>query len=178
MKIIVASENPVKKKAVLTGFEKMFSGESFEVEGVSVPSGVGDQPHGDEETFRGARNRAEKASREHPGADYYVGIEGGVEERDSELGVTAWVTVKSRDGEWGKGKTSMFFLPPRVAELVREGKELGDADDIVFGRTNSKQQNGAVGLLTDNAVERAEYYREAVVFALIPFKNRKLYRLG
>ena len=28
--------------------------------------------------------------------------------------------------------------------------ELGDADDMVFKRSNSKQKNGAVGILTDN----------------------------
>ena len=31
----------------------------------------------------------------------------------------------------------------------------GEAADIVFGRTNSKQENGAVGLLTGDALERS-----------------------
>jgi non-canonical (house-cleaning) NTP pyrophosphatase len=53
--------------------------------------------------------------------------------------------------------------------------ELGEADDRVFGCNNSKQQNGAIGLLTGDAVDRAGLYVPAVIFALIPFKNPELY---
>ena len=52
--------------------------------------------------------------------------------------------------------------------------ELGHADDEVFGRDNSKQQNGAIGLLTDDLVDREAYYIHAVIMALVPFKNRGL----
>ena len=86
----------------------------------------------------------------------------------------AWVVVKSKD-KIGQAKTGTFYLPPKVAQLVAQGKELGEADDIVFGRTNSKQSNGAVGLLTHNLINRTSYYIEAVILALISFKNSKLY---
>jgi non-canonical (house-cleaning) NTP pyrophosphatase len=52
--------------------------------------------------------------------------------------------------------------------------ELGTADDVVFGRSNSKQANGSIGLLTDDALTRTNYYVDAVVMALIPFKKRHL----
>ena len=58
---------------------------------------------------------------------------------------------------------------------MRQGLELGQADDIVFGRSNSKQANGAVGILTDDVIDRAQLYEPAVIFALIPFKNPDLY---
>jgi non-canonical (house-cleaning) NTP pyrophosphatase len=74
-----------------------------------------------------------------------------------------------------KGRSGEFFLPEKVAALVREGVELGEADDRVFGRSNSKQKNGAVGLLTGDAVDRAGLYVPAVIFALIPFKNPEMY---
>ena len=89
----------------------------------------------------------------------------------------AWVVIKAKGNGFGKGRTGTFFLPPQIAELIKQGKELGEADDIVFGRTNSKQENGAVGILTENVVDRTKYYTEAVVLALIPFKNKKLYNL-
>ena len=60
--------------------------------------------------------------------------------------------------------------------LVREGKELGEADDIVFGKENSKQTYGAVGLLTGDVIDRTRFYEDAVVLALIPFRNPDLYR--
>ena len=86
----------------------------------------------------------------------------------------AWIVVRSQE-MIGKGRTGTFFLPPAVVELIRQGKELGEADDIVFGRSNSKQDNGAVGLLTDNVIDRAQLYEHAMILALIPFKNETLY---
>jgi inosine/xanthosine triphosphatase len=174
-KIIIASKNPVKITAALSGFQKMFPTEEFEIESAAVESGVGHQPKGDEEILKGAMNRVENADKQNPSADFFVGIEGGVEEREGEMLTFAWVVVKSKDGMVGRGRSSSFFLPPKVAELIRQGKELGEADDIVFGRTNSKQANGAVGILTGDVVDRTKYYTEALVLALIPFKNQGLY---
>ncbi len=176
-KIVIASKNPVKMKATLDGFRKMFPNEEFTIEGISVPSGVSDQPMTDADTFLGAKNRAENASKERPDADFFVGIEGGVEEKDSEMEALAWIVVKSKGDGFGKGRTGTFFLPPRIAELIKEGRELGEADDIVFHRTNSKQENGAIGILTGNVIDRTKSYTEAVVIALIPFKNEKLYTI-
>ena len=176
-KIVIASKNPVKINATLSGFQKTFPNEEFEIEGVSVPSGVSDQPKSDSETFSGAWNRADNACKEKPEADFCVGIEGGIEEKDSDMEVFAWVVIKGKEKGFGKSRTSTFFLPPQIIELMRQGKELSEADDIVFGRTNSKQENGTVGILTDNVVDRTKYYTEAVALALIPFKNKKLYNL-
>jgi non-canonical (house-cleaning) NTP pyrophosphatase len=67
-----------------------------------------------------------------------------------------------------------------IAELVRGGIELGEADDQVFGTQGSKQHNGAVGLLTHDTLTRDGFYAQAVQLALIPFINPHLYpkRLG
>lgn len=82
----------------------------------------------------------------------------------------AWIVITSR-GRVGQARTATFFLPDAVAELVRQGQELGQADDIVFDRTNSKRQEGAVGLLTGNVIDRTQLYAHAVVLALIPFRH-------
>ncbi len=162
-------------QATLQGFQMMFPQHVFEIEGMSVSSGVSDQPQSDNETLTGARQRVKYARVQYPDADFWVGIEGGIEDKINEMEAFAWIVVQAKDGRTSKGKTALFFLPPRVAELIREGKELGEADDIVFGRTNSKQENGAVGLLTDNVIHRATYYTHTLVLALIPFKNKHLY---
>jgi len=175
-KIIIASKNPVKINATLSGFQRMFPNEQFEIESVSVSSDVSDQPKSDSETFRGACNRANNACQVNPKADFFVGIEGGIEEKNFEMEAFAWIVIKTKENEFGKGKTGTFFLPPQVAELIKQGKELGDADDMVFGKTNSKQENGAVGILTDNVIDRTKYYVDAIIFALIPFKNKALYK--
>ena len=172
--ITVASLNPVKLNATLAAFQQMFPAHSFIVDGVSVSSGVPDQPTSLSQTMEGARNRAEKARATRPESDFWVGIEGGIE--DSPLGMTCFARVHllGRDGIAGLGQTAVFYLPREVAELVRGGLELGEADDRVFGRDNSKQTNGAIGLLTDDVVDREAYYTHAVIMALVPFKNRGL----
>jgi len=174
-KIIIASKNPVKISAVEQAFKKMFKGESFEITGVSVSSDVSDQPMTDEETYTGAMNRVNNAYFVENNAEYWVGIEGGLEEKNSELEAFAWVVIRSKDDKYGKGRTSTFFLPKKVSELVKQGKELGDASDAVFKEDNSKQKQGTIGLLTDGNIDRTKYYIEPTVIALIPFKNPGLY---
>jgi len=176
-RVVVASQNPVKIKSVVDGFARMFPERRFVCEGVAVPSGVSHQPMDDAETLRGAECRAQNARRVRPEADFWVGVEGGVEDRDGVLHGFAWVVVLSRELE-GRSRTASFEIPPAVADLVREGVELGHADDRVFGRTNSKQKNGAVGLLTRDVIDRAALYEPAVVLALIPFRNPALYGAG
>ena len=172
--IVKASQNPVKIEAARSGFEIMFPGETFKVRSVSVPSGGGQQPMSSQETLQGARNRARNARQALPQADYWVGIEGGIELINGEMAAFAWVFVLSQKRA-GKSQTGTFFLPSEVAELIRQGKELGDADDIVFKRSNSKQKDGAIGILTSNVIDRTSLYQHAVVLALVPFKNPELY---
>lgn len=172
--IVVASTNPVKARAVLGAFQRMFPTETFQIETISVPSGVADQPLSDEETRRGARNRARAARAQVPDANYWVGVEGGVGTEDGGMAAFAWIVVLS-GGATGQSRTASFDLPAEVVRLIRDGIELGHADDIVFGRDNSKQKNGAVGLLTGDVIDRAGLYEQAVVLALIPFKNPALF---
>jgi inosine/xanthosine triphosphatase len=172
--IIVASNNPVKIEAALNGFRRMFPEEIFSTQTVSVASGVKDQPSSSAEALCGATNRAQNAREQSPQGDYWIGIEGGIEELDDEMAGFAWIVVYS-SSRCGKARTGTFFLPERVSELVRQGIELGDADDLVFNRTNSKQENGAIGILTGNVLDRTQLYEHAVILALVPFKNPELY---
>ena len=173
--LIVASRNPVKIQAALQGFQEMFPEQDFLAEGVSVPSGVSDQPIGDEETYQGAWNRVQAVQAQRPEADYWIGIEGGNIVQGEEMEVMAWVVVLSKDG-FGKARTAGFYLPPKVVQLVKDGYELGHADDIIFGVNNSKQTGGSSGLLTDGVMDRLRFYVPAVILALIPFLKPDLYQ--
>jgi inosine/xanthosine triphosphatase len=173
IKIVVASKNPVKIEAVREGLSA-FLNDSIEILGVSVDSGVSDQPMSNADTLIGAKNRVNNAMFQFSGYDFYVGIEGGVEDSDSGLMAFAWIVISNGE-KTGKARTAGFFLPPEVARLVHEGMELGDADDIVFAKSNSKQQNGAVGLLTNDVITRKSLYLPAVQMAFIPFLNQELY---
>ena len=173
MKIVVASKNPVKMNASCKAFAQCFA-DTPEVCGISVPSGVADQPMNEEETLLGARNRVRHAIEGASSGDYYVGIEGGIEMLNGRMFAFAWIVVSDGQTE-GEARTAAFELPVAISRLVREGMELGDADDQVFRKKNSKQQNGAVGLLSRDHITRQTLYEQAIILALIPFLNRNLY---
>jgi inosine/xanthosine triphosphatase len=166
--VIIASKNPVKIAATQAGFQRMFPKQTFVFEGVSVPSLVSDQPMTQEETKKGASNRAENAKAHLPNADYWVGIEGGIHEDEFGMQAFAWIVVHSKN-QSSQAQTAVFYLPQPIAQMVRAGTELGEADDIYFGRSNSKQKDGAVGILTNGEIDRKAYYEHAKVMALIPF---------
>ncbi|MCB0505962.1 MAG: inosine/xanthosine triphosphatase [Cyclobacteriaceae bacterium] len=171
-KIIVASGNPVKIESTKRAFQKVFPNETFELEGIEVESGVPDQPVGEHETLLGASTRAQNA--QLIDGDYWVGIEGGVAEREDQLEAFAWIVILHH-GKKSLGRTGSFFLPHKVSELVHQGVELGEADDIVFGQSDSKRKQGSVGLLTHGVLDRTTYYEQALVLALIPFVNEEFY---
>ncbi len=173
LKIAVASRNPVKLEAAKEAL-KVFLKEEYVTTGVAVESCVSDQPMSDAETLTGAMNRVKNAQRQFPGFDFYIGLEGGVERSSSGLMSFAWIVIDNGE-QCGKARTAAFFLPPRVAELVYQGYELGHADDMVFAKQNSKQQNGAIGLLTDDVISRKNLYIPAVQMAFIPFLKSGLY---
>lgn len=171
MKIVVASQNPVKLKAVEAAFAAMLPDTPADIIGVSVDSGVSDQPRGDDETRRGAQQRAENARAARPDADFWVGLEGGVDVFDDSLLTFAWMSIAAANGRRGETRSVGLPLPPAIKTLVDQGLELGDANDRVFGTVNSKHQGGAFGLLTDGRYTRESVYVEALCVALVPLIN-------
>lgn len=174
MKVIIASKNPVKINCTEEGFSQMYPNTKIEVEGLAIPSGVSDQPMTNEETLKGAKNRAINAKLNNSDADFWVGIEGGVEDTSDGMEAFAWVVILSKEQE-GQSRTSTFYLPCKVRKLVLEGIELGHANDQVFAEHNSKQKGGAVGSLTNGILGRTEYYVQAVILALVPHVKHELY---
>ncbi|MBN7809585.1 inosine/xanthosine triphosphatase [Algoriphagus sp. H41] len=172
--VLVGSKNPVKISCTEDAFTRAFN-KSFLVDGINAPSGVPDQPKGDDETLLGAKNRAHNSQQVFPEANFWVGIEGGVDEDASGMFAFAWIYVLAKNGKNSQSRTGTFYLPKAVAKLVKQGVELGKADDLVFDQENSKQQGGSVGILTHGVVDRSEYYRQAIILALIPFVNENLF---
>jgi inosine/xanthosine triphosphatase len=181
MNIVVGSTNPVKIQAVERGLTAIWKEKYLSVTctGIDASSGVPDQPFGDEETKQGAINRAKNAFAAYQAQNlspptFSFGIEGGIVVTGEEMECCAWVVVY--DGErFGTARTASFSLPPAISTLVKEGVELGVADDTVFKRVNSKQGSGTVGHLTRGIIDRTQYYEQAVILAMIPFQWPELY---
>jgi inosine/xanthosine triphosphatase len=166
-RVTVGSTNPVKIAAVRVILSRLVPAAT--VDGVTVESGVPDQPFGDEETIRGALARA-RAARELSVADLGFGIEGGVVEMpDGSMRTCAWAAVVSADGRHGIGGSLAMPLPTAVARLIRQGMELGHAMDALSGQSETKRGAGAVGILTAGLVDRQRAYEVLVAYALAPF---------
>ena len=172
----VGSTNPVKVNCVAAA-ARQFWPEARAI-GVATDSQVSHQPTSDEEMFTGARNRAQQALAHTPDATYGVGLEGGVNDAPEGMWAYAWMVVVDRHGRIGKGQSGRFMLPEGVAALVRSGLELGEADDRFFGRANSKQKEGAIGLLSDGKIDRLQLYQQGMTFALLPFVHPEFYDLS
>ena len=176
MKIVVASDNPIKTDAVRQGVAPLFPDLAADVVGVAMPSGVAEQPMSEAETLEGAVNRATWAGEQHPEADFCVGLEGGVHDDGDAMASFAWVVVRAKDGTTSRARTGTFFLPEALAQLVRSGVDLGEADRRVFGLSDERLSEGTIGALTDGAVTRASLYAHAVTLAFVRFKQPHHYR--
>ncbi len=150
-RIVVGSSNPVKLaavRAVLTRVAELSSGATYDIHALEVDSGVPAQPIGDEETQRGARNRA-CAALQATDAELAVGLEGGVIALgEGRMRTCAWAVVVDRAGREGMGGSLSMPLPRAVAERIDAGEELGYAMDAVAQAVGTKHGRGAVGILT------------------------------
>lgn len=175
--VVLGSTSPAKMKAVVAALHEVrgaalgASAAAVKVEAVAAVSGVPDQPWGDDETRRGAKQRAQQGLLMTPHADLAFGVEGGVqgEPDDGPIWVFAWVVALAKDGVSGSARSATFVLPDDLAAAVRKGVELGTALDAAYGLTRAKDGVGAVGVLTGGLLNRAELYRQAVLLALLPW---------
>ena len=176
MEVLVGSENPVKIEAAKEVFSKYF--EQVKVTGIEVSSKVSAQPI-NEETFEGAKNRALELKKlnekEKLGADFFVGIEGGITKLYSKwfnLGVGC---VIDSQGRVGYGVSPYFELPESIVEQLLSGSELGQVMEKISGKDNIRQREGAIGFLSKGVMDRKNLYIHSLIVALVPFLNKDLY---
>lgn len=174
MKVGVGSENPVKIRAVKLGFKAVWPGKKWEVKGYDIFSGVSDQPMSDVESIAGATTRARRVIKATK-ADYGVGIEGGLQKIGKRWFDCGWVVVVDKKGKVGIASSVRISTPSKMVRMIKRGMELGEVDDLLFGRSNSKQSEGHFGLMTKNLVTRTRGYKDAVILALSRFIHPKIF---
>lgn len=173
-KIAIGSKNPAKIEAVRLAFEKVWPEKKFEFIGVEVSSGVTNQPMSDTESLKGATTRAKKALKTLR-ADYGVGLEGGLQKVSGIWLEYGMAVVINKKGEIGVGSSPRIEVPKKVIKLVKEGRELGDVGDILFGIPNLKQKQGYFGEMTKGHITRSFGYSQGVIMALVRFLNPQLF---
>jgi inosine/xanthosine triphosphatase len=176
MRVVVGSTNPVKIAATQSVLCRVH-GSDISVEAVAVESSVAHQPWGNEGTALGALNRALAAQRQL-GATLGIGFEGGLLEVWGDLYTCAWCAVARDDGLVGIAGGESVLLPPSVADAVRAGAELGPAMDALTGQQDTKQHDGAIGILTGGLLNRQAAYEHLLTMALARLMTPAYYGLN
>jgi inosine/xanthosine triphosphatase len=166
MKIFVGSTNPVKVNAVTVAAAETWP--EGEVTGFEVESGVSEQPRSDQETKQGAINRAKHALRlgqkqvedkSEIGQQLLgLGLEGGIFIKDDEMWSTVWGAVVDQQGRVFLSNGARFQVPPMIAGLIRQGREMGPVMAELFKGREIKKQEGMIGIITKKFVDRTEEY--------------------
>ena len=174
MLVVVGSTSPVKVKATQCAFDIFF--EDVEVRGLDIPSGVKPFPLSDEETLRGALNRVKQLSEVEPGADYYVGLEGGLSQLGDWMVVKQLAVVVSGD-EVGLGVSPGYVCPDRLYKLIISASDAVGrrAIDEYFEEPEVLSKQGPIGVLTHGSMSRTHASMEAVVCALTRFISTRYY---
>ncbi len=176
MKILVGSTNPVKINATREAFERFYN--NVEVIGFPVSSGVSEQPV-EEEVLAGAKNRAleliDLNKKENLNAGLFVGIEGGIGKLAGRWFSFGGVCIIDEEGNEGYGTSALFELPEFIINRLLNGEELGPVMDELQNQTNTKQKHGAIGFLTNGAMDRKELYVSGIIPAMIPLIKKELF---
>ena len=176
MRIILASKNPVKIKAlqdVMPAYEFL---KDTEIISCEANSGVSDQPKSLEETISGAINRARKAYNKQYA--YSFGIESGLIEVPYTPLMDICFCVVYDGKEQSIGSSVAFEVPVLVSSIVIE-KNMNLTQACYEAKLTSSKTigsaEGIIGLLTKGRVTRKDYTKQAIQMALIPWENAQLY---
>jgi inosine/xanthosine triphosphatase len=164
--VAVGTSNPLKLRAARLVFSRYFDAL---VVPVSVDSGVGPQPSGVRDVFRGALNRAVRALKKVD-ADFGVGVEAGPIELPSSTGFleTQVAVIVDRECRASVGLSPSFELDESVMRAVLAGVELERAVGVER-RVPIGEGIGYVGVATRGLITRQELTAQAIAMALIPW---------
>lgn len=157
IKIAIGSLNKAKIAAV----KSVFVEEEFDFESYEVPSGVSNQPFSDEETIKGAINRAKHVLTISE-AQIGIGLEGGVHETEYGLMLCNWGALVTRTNPPIIAGGARLLLPPEVANQLKAGKELGIVMDEYCQKKNVRENEGAIGVFTNGYISRKEMFEHVV----------------
>lgn len=164
--VVAATTNPAKIKAISLAFDDVYGPSQYRIEGINVDSGVPLQPIGSTETRTGARQRVNNARQMRPKADFWVGVEAGIEDNMT----FAWMVIEHL--QWrGESRSASLMLPDIILQGIRQGRELGDEMADLTGISNVKHKGGVIGIFTDGKLTRTSVYHQALLLALVPFHN-------
>jgi len=184
LKICIGSLNPAKINAVKIAFSNYFN--NYEIFQIKVDSKVSSQPIGLINIIKGAINRAKsslsylKYEKNFKFHTFGVGIEAGLAKvPNSYSGYMdfQYCAIINEANKITLGSGIAFEYPKFVIDeiLADKNKEIGEIIGKLAGNKNLKNQSGAISFLSKNRITRTEILTQAVICALLPILNEKLY---
>jgi inosine/xanthosine triphosphatase len=167
LKVAIGSKNPAKVRAVTDAF-----GEEMEIIPLDVPSGVEAQPFSDEETMKGAVNRAQNCLKESD-AVVGIGLEGGVTQSEQGLFLCNWGAMADRNGEIVIAGGARVRLPDEIAQRLLAGEELGPVMDDFTKKKNIRKKEGAIGVFTNERITRSEMFQHILQLLIGQYEYKK-----
>ncbi|MFS0864503.1 DUF84 family protein [Fredinandcohnia sp. 179-A 10B2 NHS] len=157
LKVAIGTKNPAKVDAIVNGFK----GIQADFIPTSVPSGVSPQPFSDEETIKGAVNRAQNAL-EKEDTQLGVGLEGGVVQTEFGIFLCNWGAIVDEKTAPIIAGGARILLPEDIASELLKGKELGDVMEEYTKQKNIRKNEGAIGIFTNGYVNRTDMFLHVV----------------
>ena len=171
-RILVASSNPAKLKAVEEAFGEFFG--EIEIVGQKVDSGVSDSPLSQEETIKGAKNRI-KNLKLNKDLDFKVSIEAGTDRIEDVRYLFTFVMIET-NGEVLFGRSISYPLPSKVSVMLEKGAHLSDIAAKMSGEEDIRSKGGFVEYLSKGTIDRSALTKDAVICALFPIINEGIYK--
>lgn len=174
MKVLVGSKNPVKIDGAKQAFELYFK--DVNVEGISVSSGVADQPV-NEEIYQGAKNRAlnllSYSKEKSVDADYFVAVESGMTNFYGKWVINNVAVIIDKNGYESVGLSEGFPIPEKYVDEIKE-KSLGYVMEKLSNVNDIAKKYGGVYFLTKK-ITRTDLSRNAFIMALTQFVNGEIW---
>jgi len=184
IKICVGSLNPTKIYAVERAFSKYFN--HFQIFKLKVKSSVPNQPVGMDEIIKGAKYRAQMSlnylkNDKKLNVDIFgVGIEAGLVEisfAKTNYMDFQFCVIMDEFQIITLGSGVAFEYPQSVIDKIisNRNSEIGDIIGKLANNPNLKNEAGAISFLSKNVINRTDILSQAVICALLPRINTKLY---
>jgi len=173
MRVVIGSQNPIKRNAVYQAFHQYF--DEIVIIPAKVASGVQPFPMSQAETLQGAMKRAQKAQQKEPSAEFSVGIEGGLVTFNSNTYIQAIAAVLKNTEISVARSVAIEVSPTLVKKIDPTTDRSKETVDQFMRRTNVFQNEGVIGVLTQNRLTRTQVLCDAVVCALPRFLVPEFY---
>lgn len=149
--IAIGSTNSIKIRAVKNAVDNV----NIEVIPYSAASSVRSQPLSDEETLRGATNRA-KDCLEKTQSRLAIGLEAGIVFLDEQVYLCHWGALVDKNQNTYITNGPIILLPQEFRQPLLDGKNLEEIMHQFCGIEHLGSKEGAIGIFTKSYLNREQ----------------------